>query len=174
MLLLANAPAAMRRMSECREIPSTLAVSEIREHGHDKALQRFEKTLAAAQAGGKTRITKKDIAKTESSDRSLAPAPSVKAAEIAAATSAQATSSQVVKLVAGRQCVLRDPAVGNLLGATIEVIRDALLPFASVSEPAPSRNWRRKVRYRERKSGGRGCSWRRTSSPICGKGSRIS
>ncbi len=76
-VLLAAAPAQIHTMIRKNQIKSTLAIEQIRKHGPDKAAQLLEKTVDAALATGKTKVTKKDLPKTEpiALDRTPAPKP---------------------------------------------------------------------------------------------------
>lgn len=115
-VLLAHAPAALHKLVRDKVVSSTLAIDEIRTHGGEKALERLQNAAAQAKAGGKTKVTKKVLAKQ--ADDNITP-------------------PQAKSLLQALQAVLHDEFFGSLSADTVAGVHAALTPLADLLDARP-------------------------------------
>ncbi len=119
--LLETAPSGLHKIVREGAVAGTLAIEEIRKHGPAKALERLSAAIVEAKAAGKTKATKKHVAKA-----STAPAPK------------KITELQAKSLLQALQAVLHDPTFGKLKQATIEGVHAALMPLTDLLDAVPA------------------------------------
>lgn len=116
--LLESAPAAIHELVRMKVVAGTLAIQEIRRHGGEKALERLTNAATDAKATGKTKVTKKALAKS---------------------TSDKISTVHTKQLLQALQSVLHDPLFGKLSPGTIAGVHTALTPLADLLDVAPQR-----------------------------------
>ncbi|WP_404614055.1 transcriptional regulator [Caballeronia udeis] len=117
-LLLESAPAGIHELVRTKVIAGTLAIQEIRRHGGEKALGRLTSAATEAKASGKTKVTKKALAKS---------------------TSDKISAVHAKQLLQALQSVLHDPLFGKLSPGTIAGVHTALTPLADLLDAAPKK-----------------------------------
>ena len=116
--LLESAPAGIHELVRTKVIAGTLAIQEIRRHGGEKALERLTSAATEAKASGKTKVTKKALAKS---------------------TSDKISAVHAKQLLQALQSVLHDPLFGKLSPGTIAGVHTALTPLADLLDAAPKK-----------------------------------
>jgi len=109
-LLLAAAPIEIHKLVRSGTVASTLAIEEIRAHGHDKALERLRRGVETAQKNGKSRVTRKSL-----------PRPA----------EGKISAEQAKLLLQALQLVVADPGFGGLTKKMRELAVSTVLPFGS-------------------------------------------
>ncbi|WP_035552167.1 ParB/RepB/Spo0J family partition protein [Burkholderia sp. 9120] len=123
-VLLARAPAALHKLVRDKVVSSTLAIEEIRAHGGEKALERFQIAAAKVSTGGKAKVTKKALDKPATH---------------------KITDVQAKQLLQALQSVLHDPVFGKLSPGTIAGVHAALTPHADLLDAVSTKRKRRPV-----------------------------
>lgn len=118
--LLETAPVGLHKLVREGSVASTLAIEEIRAHGPAKALERLSAAVVEAKAAGKTKATKKHVAKA-----AAAPAPK------------KISEPQAKLLLQALQAVLHDPVFGKLSPGTVAGVHAALGPLADLLDVQP-------------------------------------
>ena len=123
-LLLAHAPAALHKLVRDKVVSSTLAIEEIRMHGGEKALERLQNAAQQAKAGGKAKVTKKQLDKP---------------------AAYKITDVQAKQLLQALQSVLHDPVFGKLSPGTVAGVHAALTPHADLLDAVPSKRTKYRI-----------------------------
>src|SRR5471032_1372530 len=116
--LLESAPAGIHELVRTKVIAGTLAIQDIRRHGGEKALERLTSAATEAKASGKTKVTKKALAKS---------------------TSDKISAVHAKQLLQALQSVLHDPLFSKLSPGTIAGVHTALTPLADLLDAAPKK-----------------------------------
>lgn len=121
--LLEQAPKQLHDLVRSGAVAGTLAISEIRAHGGEKALERIVAGLSKAKEAGKSKVTKKHLASKQASC-----APKLEA-------TAKIGNGQAKQLLQALQSVLHDPMFGQLSPGTIHGVHAALSGLEDLLDP---------------------------------------